>query len=102
MAAGSLVVSGLLAPFGIVIQGILFLFGLFIFIDALVPNGQTHLVMVVFFAIVGGVVSLLGVLFEVAGVWAGVMFVVAALFYVMKLRKHRTERQWAYLREQKK
>ncbi|MBI4020741.1 MAG: hypothetical protein HY369_00695 [Candidatus Aenigmarchaeota archaeon] len=86
LVAGGLVGSGLLAPLG-GFQLILLAAGIVIFIDALIPNGQTSVLATILFAILGGLVSLAGVVTGTILFWAAAVTLVAALSYAPRMAR---------------
>ena len=58
--AGCLIAGGIFAPYGLFIQAVLFLVGLFVLIDTIMPHGEMlYAVTVVVFTVIGFVVTLI-------------------------------------------
>ncbi|MBI4181670.1 MAG: hypothetical protein HY520_01755 [Candidatus Aenigmarchaeota archaeon] len=91
-AAGCLAIGGLLSPLGILVQLILLAAGVFIFIDALMPNGATSPMASIVSAILGGVVTGLSAPLGFLLPWTALMVVLGGLFY-LRHAKHRRQRQ---------
>lgn len=89
LLAGSLIAGGLLAPVGWGAQAVLFVMGVFIFIDSLIPNGQTSMMATVAFAILGAIISILSVALGFSPYWVSLVVGVAILFYFVKLSRKR-------------
>ena len=100
LSAGGLLVSGIVSPLGLAVQAAFFISGLLIFIDSLIPNGEVSILTVVFFGIVGGLLSLVGVYFGFHLLWAILAAVIAVAFYSSRWRKSKEKR--IYLREEGK
>ena len=94
LAAGSLATAGIVSGFGPAIQAVLFVGGVLVFIDALIPNGSTSPVTTVVFTLIGIVASILTVLFGLILPWTVAVVVAIALFYFHShSRKAQAERQ---------
>lgn len=84
LLAGSLVAGGLLAPFGLAAQVILLLMGAFIFIDSLIPNGETSIMATVAFVIIGALLSALSAALNLAFLWLPLVVVITIVFYFLR------------------
>jgi len=87
LVAGSMLVSGVITPFGAVIQIILFAAGVFVFIDSFMPEGHASTIMTTFAGVVGGLISVFSVLFSFEALWSIFTVIVAVLFYFFGRRR---------------
>jgi len=87
--AGSLVVAGIASPFGLALQVILFFLGVFVFIDAIIPEGHLSIVAAVLSTVLGGVATLLITIQGISAPWTAIVVVVTILLYFIKFSKKR-------------
>lgn len=79
---GSLFLIGLLAPFGFIPQGILFLVGIAVFIDGIISMGNISVVASFLAAVLGGVVSLALLIASLIVPWTILVVIIIVLYYI--------------------
>jgi len=89
LLAGGLVVGGIISPFGLLIQAILFFLGVFVFIDAIIPEGQASIVASFLSAVLGGVISLIAAVTGFSIPWIIVIVLATVVFYSIMFSKRR-------------
>lgn len=90
LLAGGLTVGGILidaGPYGVPIQIILFIAGVGMFLDAIVPDGEMSLMASVGFAIIGGFVSIVGAVAGFLPYWAAILVIAAVLFSLQRFSR---------------
>lgn len=86
--AGSLMTAGLINYFNAAGQITLFIIGLLVLIDSLMLHGRdTHIATTLFFAVMGGVVSIFLTLLYYGFVYIAVVIVAIFLLYLHRLTK---------------
>jgi len=91
LLGGSLVVGGIVSPFGILTQVILLLMGIFIFVDSIIRDGEVSIVATVISAIVGGFISLSAITIGFFIPWMGAVVVVTIIIFIINFSKRRQE-----------
>lgn len=89
---GGLVVSGILNPWGLPVQIILAGFGIFIFIESMMPeSGQLAIGETVMTAVTGAIVSALIFVFAniVIGIWGIILLAIGTVVYIRKFGRKR-------------
>ena len=86
--AGCLIAGSIFNAYGLFLQGILFLVGLFVLVDTVLPSGEMmYALSVVFFAIIGFLVILMFSLWQVALPFLIVIFLVTFASYFFRFKK---------------
>ena len=93
--SGSIIIGSLFNNYGEMAQAILFLFGVLILIDSLVPVGGVRYTMtIVEFAVAGGIITFVLSTLNQSFYWMLLVILGALLFYMIKVF-----RKVSYLRE---
>ncbi len=82
--SGSLVVGGVFTTLGPLVQSLMFFTGLFIFIDAVIPNGEVSVIATTLFVAFGGLSSLMASLSGAMPYWCAAVSLVAVVFYYFR------------------
>lgn len=99
MLGGSMIVGGLANPFGLIIQAILFLFGLFILIDGVMVTGKgVFIVICLISAVIFGVLTLVLSATGLGIPYLAAVFIIAFFLYLGTLLK--PVRKLLYAKEQ--
>ncbi len=85
LVSGSLIIGSILNDLGFAVQAVLFIIGLLIFLDSIMPFGrEAFVVTTVIFAVIGGFLSLLLSLMGSGVYWIAVAVVLAVVVYLEK------------------
>jgi hypothetical protein len=86
--SGTLMAGGLFVSYGAALQAALFIIGLLVFMDAIIPaNRGLFAISTVFFMLVGAVIEFVASAADAAaGAWPAVMLMLAAVIYAARLK----------------
>lgn len=90
LVSGGFLTSGILAPFGFIIQAPLFVIGTLIFFDAVIPRDkEISIIATLITMALSGFVSIMGIVFGFVHIWVIIIVVIAAAVYGSALTKRK-------------
>ena len=88
VVAGSLIMVGVAAPLGLAIQAVLFIIGVVIFIDGVIPSIGGSILATILSAVGGGILSTVLSVIGFGLPWAVLLVILAAALYARRFLRH--------------
>ena len=86
LVSGSLIIGSILNNLGFAVQAALFIIGLFIFLDSIMPFGREAFILsTIIFAVIGGIISIVLSLTGSGIYWIIIVIILAVVVYLVRV-----------------